>query len=59
MIRVESLSLVAPPARSVVPPVLSAGADGARRHAMLAGDNPVNRLVARGRPGAMLGGLAR
>ena len=37
-----------PPARSNLTPVLSAGADGARWRVLLAEDNPVNQLVARG-----------
>ena len=36
------------PARRGATPALSAGADGARRRVLLAEDNPVNQLVARG-----------
>jgi CheY-like chemotaxis protein len=36
------------PARTDVTPVLSMGADGLRRHVLLAEDNPVNQPVARG-----------
>jgi two-component system sensor histidine kinase/response regulator len=36
------------PARSDVTPVLSTGADGMRRRVLLAEDNSVNQLVARG-----------